>query len=120
MCGRFTLKTPVPELARFFGLAEVPELPPRYNIAPTQPVATVLVLAGDREFRFMRWGMPVILEPEDYDLWLAPSVRDAERLLPLLRQYPAGRMEASPVGTVVNSPAHESPDCVKPLLGPDP
>jgi putative SOS response-associated peptidase YedK len=64
--------------------------------------------------------MPVILEPGDYGLWLDLSVRDAERLLPLLGQYPAGRMEAHPVGTVVNSPAHESPDCVKPFLGREP
>lgn len=56
MCGRFTLKTPVPILAKFFGLAEIPELPPRYNIAPTQPVATILVLTGNREFGLMLWG----------------------------------------------------------------
>ncbi len=57
MCGRFTLRTPVEDLASFFGVAEMPELTPRYNIAPTQPVATVLVLTGDRRFRLMRWGL---------------------------------------------------------------
>ena len=57
MCGRFTLKTAVGELAERFGLPERPDLEPRYNIAPTQPVATVLVLTGEREFRLMRWGL---------------------------------------------------------------
>ena len=42
MCGRYTLTTPVKKLAKFFGLPEDPDLKPRYNIAPTQPVATIL------------------------------------------------------------------------------
>ena len=57
MCGRFTLTTSSSTLARFFGLPWVPDLTPRYNIAPTQPVPTLFVLTGDREFRFMRWGL---------------------------------------------------------------
>jgi putative SOS response-associated peptidase YedK len=221
MCGRFTLKTPVNDLAKHFRV-DIPDLPLRYNIAPTQPVATVLVLTGDRQFKLMRWGlvphwakdlsigsrminaraetiaekpafkkalrerrciimsdgfyewakkgrakhpyyivnrdrtpfgfaglwdrwkspegeqiesctivttdaneavapfhdrMPVILDPANYDLWLDPAVQEPERLLPLLKPYPAEKMEAFPVSSVVNSPAHESPDCVKPLMG---
>ncbi len=57
MCGRFTLTTPVPVLAKFFGVADLPDLQPRFNVAPTQPIATVLVLTGDREFKLMRWGL---------------------------------------------------------------
>ncbi len=57
MCGRYTLRTPVGDLARFFHLPETPDLAPRFNIAPTQPVATVLVVTGDRQFRLMRWGL---------------------------------------------------------------
>jgi putative SOS response-associated peptidase YedK len=41
MCGRFTLRTPQGQLVQQFGLAGVPELTPRYNIAPTQDVAAV-------------------------------------------------------------------------------
>jgi putative SOS response-associated peptidase YedK len=59
--------------------------------------------------------MPVILVPTDYDLWLSPSEREPQRLLPLLKSYPAERMEAYPVASVVNSPANESPECVRPL-----
>ena len=39
MCGRFTLRTPAQQLAELFQLSEVPDLPPRYNIAPSQDVA---------------------------------------------------------------------------------
>ncbi len=41
MCGRFTLTASGEELAEAFGLDDPPELAPRYNIAPTQPVAVV-------------------------------------------------------------------------------
>jgi putative SOS response-associated peptidase YedK len=51
------LRTPFEELAQFFGVAVPPEVAARYNIAPTQPVATVVVLTADREFRLMRWGL---------------------------------------------------------------
>ena len=42
MCGRFALRTSVPELARMLGIEPpVPGLAPRYNIAPTQDVPIV-------------------------------------------------------------------------------
>ena len=59
MCGRFALFTPAGELAGQFGVEIGGDLPPRYNIAPTQPVAAVRLRAGDgeREFIFLRWGL---------------------------------------------------------------
>ena len=41
MCGRFSLKTPPADLAAHFGLAEVPNLEARYNVAPSQDIAVV-------------------------------------------------------------------------------
>jgi putative SOS response-associated peptidase YedK len=41
MCGRFTLTTTPEELARHFGLDETPVLAPRFNVAPSQAIATV-------------------------------------------------------------------------------
>lgn len=38
------------------GLADILDLSHRYNIAPMQPVATVLVLTGDQQLRLMRRG----------------------------------------------------------------
>src|SRR5262245_44291781 len=58
MCGRFTLATPLEIVAEFYGLDEVPQLTPRYNIAPTQPVPCVVVSSdGRRELREMHWGL---------------------------------------------------------------
>lgn len=56
MCGRYTLTTPTALLAEYFGIAPLPGLRARYNIAPTQPVA---VLRGDpqRHWAEVRWGL---------------------------------------------------------------
>lgn len=63
MCGRFTLASPAETIAETFGLTdpeEVPELSPRYNIAPTERVATIRETAeGDRRrvLEMRRWGL---------------------------------------------------------------
>lgn len=58
--------------------------------------------------------MPVILRPEDYELWLDSEVRGTETLLPLLRPYPHEGMTAHAVSPVVNSPSNDGPRCVEP------
>ncbi len=57
MCGRFTLTASGEELAEAFDLDEVAALAPRYNIAPSQPVAVVrLDPAGARRLSTLTWG----------------------------------------------------------------
>jgi putative SOS response-associated peptidase YedK len=59
MCGRHTLTQTPEEVAEAFGLDEVPDFPPRYNIAPSQPVGTIVEErnSSKREFRIMHWGL---------------------------------------------------------------
>lgn len=59
MCGRFTLLIPGEELAQHFDVQETPSLAPRYNIAPTQPVAAVRFNRdrGRRELVHLHWGL---------------------------------------------------------------
>jgi putative SOS response-associated peptidase YedK len=59
MCGRFTLRTPATELVEPFELAMTPALEPRYNIAPTQPIAVVRLAPDNtkRELVLVRWGL---------------------------------------------------------------
>ena len=60
MCGRFSLTLPVDAMGRLFGFApeEAPALAPRYNIAPSQPVAVVRRRndTAMRELVLLRWG----------------------------------------------------------------
>jgi len=222
MCGRFTRKENFQQLAKLLGLHKVPQLPPRYNIAPSQLIACVrvspesqekecvqlkwglvpswakdpslgyrminaraetvaeklafrkafqqqrcLILADgfyewkregkvkqpyyihfrdNRPFVFAglweRWSkdreqplesctvlttgpnvltesihqrMPVILSPNDYDLWSDPGIQDPSLLLPVLQPYPPEEMEAFPISPMVNNPRNDSPLCVQPL-----
>ena len=58
MCGRYTLTTSKEKLVEEFDLSgELPELPPSYNIAPTQDVATILGDGEARRLELMRWGL---------------------------------------------------------------
>jgi len=220
MCGRYTLSQSTEALAERFPLDEVPSLEPQYNIAPTNPVATILVdqHSHKRVLRLLQWGlipswakdlkigskminaraetvhekpsfrsafrhrrclvladgfyewqraqgkkqpyyirmkdgqpfafaglwehwqgtdgsvidscthlttepnelvrplhnrMPVILKPENYDLWLDPEVQQPEQLQPLLSPYASEGMVAFPVSPQVNNPAINVPELVK-------
>jgi len=57
MCGRFTLTIDPYHLQQAFPWAVVPnELRPRYNIAPSQPVAVITNL-GDNVLSMYKWGL---------------------------------------------------------------
>jgi len=56
MCGRFVITSAPEALRKLFGYIDQPNFPPRYNVAPTQPVPVVIVENGARQFRLMRWG----------------------------------------------------------------
>ena len=58
MCGRFFFLSSGPAVADLFQLAGVPDLAPRYNIAPTQQVLTIgLDKLGRRNTATFRWGL---------------------------------------------------------------
>lgn len=219
MCGRFTLHHPAEEVAECFGVQQVLfPLTPRYNIAPSQPVAVVLE-EGGRCLDAYKWGlvpfwakdpkignrminaraetlsekpsfraaltrrrclipadgfyewkkegdarrpyhirlrdqnpfafaglyeewqapdgaplrtcaiitvepnrlmaqihnrMPAILDADAREVWLDPALKDAPRLLQLLKPYPEKEMEAYPVSRRVNAPTFDDPACIRP------
>ncbi|WP_223476941.1 SOS response-associated peptidase [Oricola indica] len=78
MCGRFSLLQSPEEVEAFFALDGLEAFPPRYNIAPTQPI--LVVTAGpplepgsnrpDREAHLVRWGLlpSWVKDPKDFPL----------------------------------------------------
>jgi putative SOS response-associated peptidase YedK len=57
MCGRFALYASPERIQAYFELPETPALDPSWNIAPSQPIATIQQTeAGERRFAFCRWG----------------------------------------------------------------
>jgi putative SOS response-associated peptidase YedK len=58
MCSRYSLTSPAEAVRAYFGYRNSAEFPPRYNIAPTQPVGIVrLNQRAEREFVLVRWGL---------------------------------------------------------------
>jgi len=59
MCGRFILTSPGKDLAEHFGLLSEPEISPRFNIAPTQEVATIKLApdANGKRLAYLKWGL---------------------------------------------------------------
>lgn len=58
MCGRYTLTLDPAELQDLFELAQPApaDLAPRYNVAPSQPVA-VIANGSERKLELFRWGL---------------------------------------------------------------
>jgi putative SOS response-associated peptidase YedK len=57
MCGRYLITSPPEAVRAFAAYANLPNFPPRYNIAPTQPVPIVRLENGQRRFALVRWGL---------------------------------------------------------------
>ncbi len=59
--------------------------------------------------------MPVILDPESYDLWLDPGMTDVQVISELLTPYDARLMRAYPVSTRINHVANDDVECSQPV-----
>lgn len=77
--------------------------------------ATILTTAPNSLMEAIHNRMPMILPESSYAQWIEPAPQTPDRLLPLLQPYPADEMIASPVSTLVNSPANDRPECVVPV-----
>lgn len=58
--------------------------------------------------------MPVILQKEDEAEWLNPDTVEREHLLPLLKPYPADKMEEWQVSNVAKNVRNEGQELIKP------
>ncbi len=76
---------------------------------------TILTTEANELLQPIHDRMPVILKPEDYDLWLDPKMKKAELVKPLLQPFPQDQMTGYPVSEKVNKADHEGLDCVRPL-----
>ena len=57
MCGRYTIRFPERFDAGLFGVADWPDLAPRFNIAPGTDVPLVRIGSAGREGTMARWGL---------------------------------------------------------------
>ncbi len=220
MCGRFVTTFDSEMIQRLFDLPDAPEMPTRFNVAPTQPIYAVRAdERGDRESAYLRWGlipswakdtskttgminarsetvhekpsfkaafkrrrcivpitgfyewqktpsgkqphfihavddeplgvagiweawtqgeevymetcallttdanetvapvhhrMPVILDPDIWDIWLDPAMERPSDVIPFLVPCAPAKLEAYPVSRYVNSPRNDDAKCIQP------
>ena len=87
MCGRYTLTASGETIADEFGLEAAPEIAPRYNIAPTQPVLVVRARGAGSRAEWMKWGIafppgkgrkpPLLINARAETLGERPAWKDA-------------------------------------------
>jgi len=63
--------------------------------------------------------MPVILEPDSYDLWLDPWMKDAAAASELLKPYDARKMRCYPISPRINHVANDDEACSAPVELPE-
>jgi putative SOS response-associated peptidase YedK len=59
--------------------------------------------------------MPVILERDNYDVWLDPGMRNMKAVSGLLKPYDARLMRCYPVSTRVNQVSNDDKECSEPV-----
>ncbi|HEY2534067.1 MAG TPA: SOS response-associated peptidase [Xanthobacteraceae bacterium] len=90
MCGRYVIMSTPAAIKELFGYGEQPNFPPRYNIAPTQPIPVVRLVDGKRSFTLMRWGLmpswvkdpkafPLLINARGESVLAKPAFRNAMR-----------------------------------------
>jgi putative SOS response-associated peptidase YedK len=74
---------------------------------------TILTTEANALLTDVHGRMPVILLPEDYDLWLDPGVTDPQRVAGLLKPLDARLMRKYPVSSTVNKVENDGPECAQ-------
>jgi len=59
--------------------------------------------------------MPVILDPDDYDLWLDPGKTNVEAVSEMLKPFDARLMRCYPVNSRINYVANDDAECSAPV-----
>jgi putative SOS response-associated peptidase YedK len=124
MCGRYAATLPPEMMAELFALLNQIDYPPRYNIAPTQPVVCIWEQQGKRTAQLVRWGLVPgwVKDPRDFPLLInaraetmatKPAFRDSLRnqrcIIPASGYYewmkgPDGRRQPYYITMVDGSP----------------
>jgi putative SOS response-associated peptidase YedK len=74
---------------------------------------TILTTAANGLMQPFHDRMPVILSPNDYNVWLDPKLDDPNKLNYLFEPFPDSELIAYPVNPVVNNARHDAADCIE-------
>ena len=78
---------------------------------------TILTTDASEPVASLHDRMPVILDPDDFDLWLDPQEQKVEKLRDLLHPAAQGVLTMYPVSKYVNKAGNEGEKCIAPIEG---
>ena len=73
---------------------------------------TILTTSANELITPIHTRMPVLLHPEDYNLWLDQNMHDPEQMQRLYQPFPTDLLTAYKVPDLVNNPRFDSPACI--------
>lgn len=76
--------------------------------------ATIITTDANPLIAPLHARMPVILSPDNHQLWLDPKEVKPEKYTHLLKPFTAEKMVFHPVSHLVNDPKIDSPECILP------
>ncbi|MCJ7496766.1 MAG: SOS response-associated peptidase [candidate division Zixibacteria bacterium] len=75
---------------------------------------TIITTEADELVRKIHPRMPVILRPENEDVWLDPNLHDPNTLMKVLHPYPADLTEMYEISSLVGNPSIDIENCILP------
>ena len=86
----------------------------RNSSGKTVETFSILTMTANAVTSVVHDRMPVILDPDSYDLWLDPGMQDTSTASEMLKSYGAQFMRRFPVSTRINHVANDEEDCSAP------
>src|SRR5246127_1640558 len=89
----------------------------RWNEASSKPLETCSILTTNPNAvtSSVHDRMPVILDPDSYDLWLDPGMQNVAAISELLKPHDASQMRSFPVSTRINRVSNDDEECSRPV-----
>jgi putative SOS response-associated peptidase YedK len=75
---------------------------------------TIVTTTANRMLSSIHDRMPVVLAPQDWDLWLDPANHETEELTGLLQPSAGDELELFPVRPLVNNVRNNGPELIEP------
>jgi putative SOS response-associated peptidase YedK len=111
--SRIALKLMTGELFAFAGLWD------RWKDPSGQWIksGSILTTASNAVTSPIHDRMPVILDPDNYDLWLDPGMTNVDAVSEVLKPFDARQMRCYAVSTRINQVASDDEECARPVEG---
>ena len=78
---------------------------------------TLLTTEATEHLSGLHGRMPVIVDPNDYGLWMDPEVQEPDLVSPVIDRNLGGALEFYPVSAHVNDVRHDDPRCLEAIAG---